>query len=66
MRGILSHLRYSARQLLRAPGFTITAIVILGFGIGANPAIFSLINNGPRITNPSDVAKGGHAAKSDH
>ncbi len=44
MPGILSHLRYSARQLLKAPGFTITAILILGFGIGANTAIFSLID----------------------
>jgi hypothetical protein len=44
MPGILSHLRYSARQLLKAPGFTIKAILILGFGIGANTAIFSLIN----------------------
>jgi putative ABC transport system permease protein len=44
MPGILSHLRYSARQLLKAPGFTVTAILILGFGIGANTAIFSLIN----------------------
>ena len=44
MPSILSHLRYSARQLLKAPGFTITAILILGFGIGANTAIFSLIN----------------------
>src|ERR1700751_4177766 len=41
---MLSHLRYSLRQLLRAPGFTITAIVILGFSIGLSTAIFSLID----------------------
>jgi putative ABC transport system permease protein len=39
---MLSHLRYSLRQLLKAPGFTITAIVILGFSIGLSTAIFSL------------------------
>jgi putative ABC transport system permease protein len=37
------HLRYSARLLFKAPGFTITAVLILGFGIGANTAVFSLI-----------------------
>jgi predicted permease len=41
---ILSHLRYSIRQLLKAPGFTLTAIVILGFSIGLSTAIFSLID----------------------
>jgi putative ABC transport system permease protein len=42
MPAVLSHLRYSLRQLLKAPGFTITAIVILGFSIGLSTAIFSL------------------------
>jgi predicted permease len=37
-------LRYRLRLLLKSPGFTITAILILGFGIGANTAIFSLID----------------------
>ena len=41
---MLSHLRYSLRYLLKAPGFTITAIVILGFSIGLSTAIFSLID----------------------
>jgi putative ABC transport system permease protein len=39
---MLSHLRYTLRQLLKAPGFTIAAIVILGFSIGLSTAIFSL------------------------
>ena len=44
MRGLLQSLRQNIRVLLKAPGCTITAILILGFGIGANTAIFSLIN----------------------
>ncbi len=41
---MLSLLRYSVRQLLKSPGFTITAIVILSFSIGLCTAIFSLID----------------------
>jgi predicted permease len=37
-------LRYILRLLGKSPGFTVTAILILGFGIGANTAIFSLID----------------------
>jgi putative ABC transport system permease protein len=42
---VLSALRQTLRLLLKSPGFTITAILILGFGIGINTAIFSLIND---------------------
>jgi predicted permease len=44
MSAILSLLRYSLRLLLKSPGFTITAIVILGCSIGMSTAIFSLID----------------------
>jgi macrolide transport system ATP-binding/permease protein len=37
-------LRYAARQLIRAPGFTATAMVTLALGIGANASIFTLIH----------------------
>jgi putative ABC transport system permease protein len=44
MRSLISHLRYTVRVLLKSPAFTITAVLVLGFGIGLNTAIFSLIN----------------------
>src|ERR1700761_9526200 len=37
-------LYHSARSLLRSPGFTITAILLITIGIGANVAVFTLTN----------------------
>src|ERR1700756_1453067 len=44
MRSLTSLFRHTVRLLLKSPGFTITAMLILGFGIGINTAIFSLID----------------------
>jgi len=44
MQIVLQDLRYAVRQLWKSPGFTLAALLTLSIGIGANTAIFSMMD----------------------
>ena len=63
MRALVQDLVFAFRQLRKAPGFTVTVLLTLALGIGANAAIFTLVNaillhNLP-VTDPKSLIRIG-------
>jgi len=58
---MIQDFKFAMRQLLKAPGFTIAAVIVLALGIGANTAVFSLVHTLffalPAYVKPSELVQ---------
>jgi putative ABC transport system permease protein len=68
-KNMFKDLRYSIRTLLRQPGFTVVAVLTLALAIGANTAIFSVVNTvllrALPFQNPEQLVSIGKSASSE-
>ena len=64
LNGLWRDLRYALRQLRRAPGFALTAIITLALGIGANIVVFGVLNaiilDPLRVSDPQSLYQINH------
>jgi predicted permease len=58
---MIQDFKFAVRQLFKAPGFTIAAVIVLALGIGANTAVFSLVHTmffaPPSYAQPNEVVQ---------
>ncbi len=58
---MIQDLKFAIRQLFKAPGFTLAAVIVLALGIGANTAVFSLVHTmffaPPPYAKPQEVVQ---------
>ena len=58
----MNDVRFALRQLARRPGFTLTVVLVLGLGIGANSTLFTLVNalflrTPPHVAEPDRLVR---------